>query len=42
MWLTHFSPAVPNPDYFRREAESAYPNVVIGREHLSETLSYPD
>lgn len=42
MWLTHFSPAVPNPDYFRREAELAYPNVVIGREHLSATLSYPD
>jgi ribonuclease Z len=42
MWLTHFSPAVPNPDYFRREAEAAYPNVVIGREHLSTTLSYPD
>jgi ribonuclease Z len=42
MWLTHFSPAVPNPDYFRREAEAAYTNVVIGREHLSTTLSYPD
>jgi ribonuclease Z len=42
MWLTHFSPAVPNPDYFRREAEAAFPNVVIGREHLSATLSYPD
>jgi len=42
LWLTHFSPAVPNPDYFRREAESAYPNVVLGREHLSTTLSYAD
>lgn len=42
LWLTHFSPAVPNPDYFRKEAEAAFPAVVIGREHLYTTLSYPD
>jgi len=42
LWLTHFSPAVPNPDYFRREAENVFPNVVLGREHLSTTLSYAD
>lgn len=42
LWLTHFSPAVHNPDYFRREAEAIYPSVVIGREHLSTTLAYPD
>jgi ribonuclease Z len=42
LWLTHFSPALPNPDYFRREAEAVYPDVVIGREHLVTTLAYPD
>jgi len=42
LWLTHFSPAVPNPDYYRREAEAAYPGVVLGREHLYTTLSFPD
>ena len=42
LWLTHFSPAVPNPDYYRREAEAAFPGVIIGREHLSTTLSFPD
>ena len=42
LWLTHFSPAVPNPDYFRRHAEAAYPGVVVGREHLSDTLSFVD
>lgn len=42
LWLTHFTPALPNPDYFRREAEAVYPGVVIGREHLSTTLSFPD
>jgi ribonuclease Z len=42
LWFTHFSPALPNPDYFRREAEGIYPGVVIGREHLTATLAYPD
>ncbi len=42
LWFTHFSPALPNPDYFRREAEAVYPDVVIGREHLTTTLAYAD
>jgi ribonuclease Z len=42
LWFTHFSPALPNPDYFRREAEAIYPNVVIGREHLNTTISFVD
>jgi ribonuclease Z len=42
LWLTHFTPALPNPDYFRREAESVFPEVVVGREHLTTTLSFPD
>ena len=42
LWLTHFTPAMPNPDYFRQEAEAIYPGVVIGREHLTTTLSFVD
>lgn|SRR5262245_3345111 len=42
LWLTHFSPALPNPDYFRSEAEAVYPAVEIGREHLTTTLAYAD
>lgn len=42
LWLTHFSPAVPNPDYFRREAEAIFPGVAIGREHLTTTLAFAD
>ncbi|MCE9532502.1 MAG: ribonuclease Z [Planctomycetes bacterium] len=42
LWFTHFTPAMPNPDYFRKHAEAVYPGVVLGREHLSMTLSYPD
>jgi ribonuclease Z len=42
LWLTHFTPALPNPEYFRREAEAVYPAVVIGREHLATTLAFVD
>src|SRR4051794_32552508 len=42
LWLTHFRPALPNPDYFRREAEAIYPAVVVGREHLAGTLAFAD
>jgi ribonuclease Z len=42
LWLTHFTPAMPNPDYFRKEAEAVYPDVVIGHERLSTTLSFVD
>jgi ribonuclease Z len=42
LWLTHFSPAMPNPGYFRREAEAIYPNAVVGFTHLNTTLRFPD
>jgi ribonuclease Z len=42
LWFTHFTPAMPNPDYFRKEAEAVYPGVVIGHERLSTTLSFVD
>jgi ribonuclease Z len=42
LWLTHFTSALPNPEYFRPQAEAIYPAVVIGREHLTTTLSFVD
>ena len=42
LWLTHFTPAMPNPDFFRREAEAVFPGVIVGHEHLTTTLSFPD
>lgn len=42
LWLTHFSPALPNPDYFRKEAEAVFPGAVIGNEHLTTTLKFAD
>ena len=42
LWLTHFSTAMPNPHYFRRHAEAAYPGAVIGHDHMAETLKFRD
>jgi ribonuclease Z len=42
LWFTHFSPSLPNPEYFRKEAESVFPEVVIGKQHLSTTLVFQD
>jgi ribonuclease Z len=42
LWLTHFSPALPNPGFFRREAEAVFPSVVIGHEHLNTALAFVD
>lgn len=42
LWLTHFSPAVPNPHIYRKEAEAVFHGVEIGMQHLSTTLSFPD
>jgi ribonuclease Z len=42
LWLTHFTSALPNPEYFRKEAEAVFPEVVVGREHLTMTLSFAD
>lgn len=42
LWFTHYTPAMPNPAYFRREAEAIYPHVVLGYEHLTTTLKFRD
>ncbi|MCX7665885.1 MAG: ribonuclease Z [Gemmataceae bacterium] len=42
LWLTHFSPANHNPEFFRPQAEALYPHVVIGREHQTTTLAFTD
>ena len=41
-WMTHFSPALPNPEYFKKQATMVYPEAVIGFEHLNSTLNYPE
>lgn len=40
LWFTHFSPALPNPEYFIEEARRVYPELVLGHRHLSLTLNF--
>jgi ribonuclease Z len=39
--LTHFSPAITDPTVYADRATSIFPNTVIGRDHLTLSLSYP-
>lgn len=40
--LTHFSPALPRPEEFSQNAIDVFPNTIVGRDHLSLKLRYPD
>jgi ribonuclease Z len=40
--LTHFSPAVVDPDAFAANATEVFPNTTIGRDHLTFTLRFSD
>jgi ribonuclease Z len=42
LWLTHFSPAVPNPHEFKHVAAEIFPNTHIGRDRMNTTLKYED
>src|SRR5262249_44239994 len=40
--LSHFSPAVPNPELFANNATDVFENTLIGRDHLSLSLRFTD
>ena len=40
LWLTHFSPAMPDPARHRHEAEKIFPNTIIGRDRMTKTLKF--
>jgi ribonuclease Z len=42
LWLTHFSPAVDDPEAFRGNAEAIFPGVEIGRAGLRQVLAFRD
>jgi ribonuclease Z len=39
--LTHFSPAVTEPEAFLGNAAEAFPETVVGRDHLTVSLRFP-
>lgn len=38
LWLTHFSPSMPNPEIYIESASKIFPNTVIGKDLMSITL----
>lgn len=42
LWLTHFSPAVPDPGAHAEEARALCPRAEIGRDGLTTTLAFRD
>ena len=42
LWLTHFSPSLPDPSEFFREAASVFPAARLGEDGLTETIRFED
>ncbi len=42
LWLTHFSPATPEPEIFEEELKGIFENTVIGTKGLAKTLQFVD
>lgn len=42
LWLTHFSPAVPNPKLFLHEAKAIFPNTKAGYDRMTKTFQYEE
>ena len=42
LWLTHFSPAMPEPHRYLHEATIIFSNTVIGRDRMTKTLIFDE
>lgn len=42
LWLTHFSPANPEPETFAEELQKIFPNTVVGTDGLTTELRFPE
>jgi ribonuclease Z len=40
--LSHFSPAVPQPDLYTTNATDVFPNTLVGHDHLTLSLRFTD
>lgn len=41
LWLTHFSPAMDDPEAYRHVAAAIFPNVTVGYSGLTTSLTFP-
>ena len=42
LWLTHYSPATPEPELYREELKSIFAQTVIAKDGQSVTLQFRD
>ena len=42
LWLTHFSPALPEPELFLDNARNIFPNTFLGEDRKNITIKFPD
>ncbi|MGI6211262.1 MAG: ribonuclease Z [Anaerovoracaceae bacterium] len=40
LWLTHFSPSLPDPEHWIQNASSIFPNTRCGRDGMKKTLNF--
>jgi ribonuclease Z len=42
LWLTHFSPAVDDPNHYLDNATGVFPQTTVGYSGLETTLAFED
>lgn len=42
LWLTHFSPALEEPERYLEQAQAIFPNTVVGYDRLQASLRFSD
>ena len=42
LWLTHFSPALPNPHDFVHFAKDIFPNSICGKDRMTKTILFEE
>jgi ribonuclease Z len=42
LWLTHFSPAMPDPYNYLSHAAAVFPNAVTGKDRMTKTLKFEE
>lgn len=42
LWLTHFSPSLPDPQAYRDAAAAIFPNTICGKDGMRITLRFPE
>ena len=40
LWLTHYSPAMPDPQNYLANATAIFPNTKIGKDRMTKTLKF--